>query len=193
MAQDLQPSSAPNALRDRIIAFLGNSPHLPTSVVAGACGVTDAYVSQIYSDPECRERITALRVKHLERSSKLDENYDKLEESLQHKLAQQLPQIYKPDQTIRAIQVINAAKRRGAGTAQENGAAGAGQVVQLTLPTAFIHNFTVNVNNQVVSAGPQDLTTIPIQAIPALISSREPPKLEPPNVQPAHQSPVSSS
>jgi hypothetical protein len=190
-------STTSSFAKDKIISLLGNSPHLPLATVASACGVTESYVSQVSQDPDSKAAIAELRLKTLERATKLDQNYDKLEEALQRKLAEQLPMIYKPDQAIRAIQVINGAKRRGVVADSQN--FDAARTVQLNLPQAFINSFTLNINNQVVSTGSQDLTTLPTSQLAKLASAKSagalpaPNQLEDANVLLPNESPVQSS
>ena len=81
-----------------------------------------------------------------------------MEDDLLGKLKDCLPYMMRPMEILKAIQVINAAKRRGSSapesiTSQQT-------VVQLIMPTQILQSFTTNINNQVIKAGQQDLVTV---------------------------------
>jgi hypothetical protein len=81
-----------------------------------------------------------------------------MEDRLIDKLADLLPLMMRPMEVLKAIQVINAAKRRGASAPD--------QVVQqqtfinLNIPTTLIQKFQINQQNHVIQAGEQTLLTL---------------------------------
>ena len=97
-----------------------------------------------------------------------------MEDDLLDKMKDLIPLMFKPFEVLKAIQVINQAKRRGASspdaiTAQQT-------VVQLIMPTQIFNSFTkqdltLNINNQVIKAGQQDLITVQSGAMDKLLSA----------------------
>lgn len=154
-------TSTTTATEDRALSLLGQG--LGVEIVANAVGVSPSRISQLLSEPEFASRVAELRYANLVKHSAIDAKYDEMESELQARMKDLIPFMMKPLEVMKALQVINAAKRRGASapeaiTAQQN-------VVQLVMPTQIINNFTqqaitVNVNNQVVKAGEQELVTV---------------------------------
>ena len=61
-------------------------------------------------------------------------------------------------EVLKAIQIINAAKRRGVSSPEQ--VINQQTVVNITLPTKAVTKFVTNINNQVIQAGEQQLLTI---------------------------------
>jgi len=140
----------------RILEMLGNG--LAPAVVSSALGISESYISQLLSEESFSQQVTALRYANLQAATTRDRSYDAIEDELIAKMKDLLPMMYKPMEVLRAITVINAAKRRGA-DAPDNTVIHQ-TVVQLTLPTAITSKFITNAANQVVEAGEQELITI---------------------------------
>ena len=140
----------------RILEMLGNG--LAPVVVSSALGVSESYISQLLSEESFAHQVTALRYANLQAATSRDRCYDSIEDELITKMKELLPIMYKPMEVLRAITVINAAKRRGA-DAPDNTVIHQ-TIVQLTLPTAVTSKFIANAANQVVEAGEQALITI---------------------------------
>jgi hypothetical protein len=64
----------------------------------------------------------------------------------------------KPESILKALSVVNGAKRRGLDSPEAAG--GVTNIVNLMLPTVIAEKFTVNIDNQVTKAGTQDLHTM---------------------------------
>ena len=65
----------------------------------------------------------------------------------------------RPAEILKAIQVVNAAKRRGQSAPEHIN--NQQTIVNITLPTSIATKFVTNVKNQVVEAGEQQLLTMP--------------------------------
>lgn len=139
---------------ERAISLLGQG--IPAVAVANALGVSESLISQIVSANG--EQIAELRYQNLSQHTERDNNYNALEDKLIKKLDEALPLMYKPMDVLRAISVVNSAKRRGATAPEQLPATQA--VIQISLPTKIVQHITTNINNQVVSAGTQDLVTM---------------------------------
>jgi hypothetical protein len=149
-------SSTTSSTDTRALALLGQG--LGPEVVAAAVGVSTSRISQLLSDPEFSSKVAEARYENLAKHNSRDNAYDKMEDDLLEKLKDLMPFMMRPMEVLKAIQVINAAKRRGSSapesiTSQQT-------VVQLLMPTQILQSFTTNINNQVVKAGSQDLVTI---------------------------------
>lgn len=141
----------------RALALLGSGQVSPEQV-ASACGVTVSRISQLLSDPEFAAEVAELRYQNLSKHNLRDSKYDALEDRLVDKLSDLLPLMMRPLEVLKAIQVINAAKRRGQSTPEQ--ITNQQTVVSITMPTVIVNKFVTNVNNQVIQAGDQELLTI---------------------------------
>jgi hypothetical protein len=150
----------------RALSLLGQG--LGPEVVAAAVGVSVSRISQLLSAPEFSAQVAELRYENLAKHNTRDNAYDAMEDSLLEKLKDCLPYMMRPMEILKAIQIINAAKRRGSSapehiTSQQT-------VVQLLMPTQILQNFTTNINNQVIKAGSQDLVTVQSASMNSLLS-----------------------
>lgn len=145
--------------KGRILELLGNG--MSPEIVATAAGVTPGYVSQLLSDEEYSKQVVQLRFNNLQAATARDKKYEELEDALILKLQDLLPLMYKPQEVLRAIAIINKTVRRGA-SAPENMTIN-NTVVNLTLPTKIINNFKVGANNQIVEVAGKTLVTMPSQ------------------------------
>ena len=142
--------------KQRVLEMLGNG--LAPVVCSSALGVSESYISQLMSDETFAKAVTERRFTNLQAATTRDRSYDDIEDTLIEKMRDLLPMMYKPMEVLRAITVINAAKRRGA-SAPENTTINS-TVVQLILPGVIQSKFVRDVNNQVIEAGVQQLITI---------------------------------
>lgn len=147
---------APTGIEQRALKLLGNG--VMPEQVASALGVTASRISQLLSDEVFAEKVATLRYEHLQKHNDRDDAYDGIEDELLKKLKHALPMMIKPETILRAITVVNAAKRRGSSAPQQT--INQQTVVQLVLPTAITQRFAVNANNQVIKAGDQELLTM---------------------------------
>lgn len=132
--------------------------NVPQELVAAAAGVSASRVSQLVADPEFYKHVLEIRLKTLTQHTRRDQKYDEIEDKLVEKLDQMLPMMFKPGEVLKAIQTINAAKRRGqTGTGEVPTKQ---EVVTLVMPTQIIQQFVTNSDNQVVQAGSQPLVTV---------------------------------
>lgn len=149
-------SNASTSTESRALALLGQG--LGPEIVASAIGVSVSRISQLLSDPQFLSRVSELRFANLAKHNTRDAAYDSMEDALIDKLKDCLPFMMRPMEILKAISVINQAKRRGSSapeaiTSQQT-------VVQLVMPTQILQNFTTNIQNQVVKAGTQELVTV---------------------------------
>ena len=157
----------------RALSLLGQG--LGPETVSSAVGVSISRISQLLSDPVFAEQVAELRFKNLAKHNERDNKYDSLEDHLLVRMQDLLPLMIRPMEILKAISVINAAKRRG--SSSQEAIHGTKTVVQLSLPSNIVNIFTaqnlqLNVNNQVVKVGDKDLITIPAAALPKLLETK---------------------
>jgi predicted transcriptional regulator len=133
--------------------------------IAAELGLTPSAVTQ--SAQRLPPQDTELTPIH----QRLDEAYDEVEGKLLEQLKRTMPLLMRPMEISRVLQTVNAAKRRG-GPLKATQAAPT--VLQLNLPIAIQNRFVLNSLNQVVSAGAQDLVTIPSAAVSRLAAASTP-------------------
>jgi hypothetical protein len=149
---------------EKIKELLGNG--LSNEVVATAVGVSPSYISQLMSDEVFASEVVTLRTKTLTDATSRDRSIDSLEDKLLHKYGQLVDQgmVYKPTDVLRALQVINAAKRRGTTPQQANTVNQT--VVILNIPVKVVNKFKKNISGEVIEVvtpegDQQTLVTMP--------------------------------
>lgn len=153
----MSTTSKYNSTEERALHLLGQG--IAPETVASACGVSASRISQLLSTPEFLAQVSELRFANLEKHNIIDNKYDDMENLLIEKLKDCIPLMgMDPMKLLKAVQVINNAKRRGVSapdqiTQQQT-------VVQLVMPNIIMQKFSTNINNQVIQAGEQNLQTI---------------------------------
>lgn len=150
-------TSQHNSTEERALHLLGQG--IPPETVASACGVSASRISQLLSTPEFLAQVSELRFANLEKHNIIDSKYDDMESKLMEKLNDSLPLMgMEPMKILKAVQVINGAKRRGVSAPEQ--ITQQQTVVQLIMPNVIMQKFSTNINNQVIQAGEQNLQTI---------------------------------
>jgi hypothetical protein len=149
---------------DRILQLLGSG--LSNETVAAAVGVSPQYITNLLSGTEFKNAVSELRFTRLNAHNERDAKYDDIEDELLDKLNSCVDMLYKPREILGALAVINKAQRRGVSTPEQ--LTTSKEVVALTLPPVVVNKFTVNIQNQVIQAGSQDLVTIQTAALDSL-------------------------
>lgn len=142
--------------REKALKLLGTG--LGTEIVANALGVTPQAISNLLADEAFAAQVAEIRFTSLQKHNARDDRYDELEDSLLERFKSSASMMFKPAEILRAIQVINAAKRRGVSAPEQ--LTHQSEVVNLTLPTQIVQHFTTNIQNQVITAGAQELLTV---------------------------------
>jgi len=150
-------TSTSTTTEDRALALLGSGVN--AEAVATALGVSPSRISQLLSDENFAARVTELRFNNLQQHNKRDNAYDTLEDKLLSKLERALPLMMRPAEILKALQVVNGAKRRGQSAPEQ--ITNQQTIVNIVLPSQVVNKFTTNSNNQVIKAGHQDLVTMP--------------------------------
>ena len=163
-----------DGIKGKILTMLGNG--LSNEIVATAVGVSPSYISQLLSEEAFAMQVTELRFNNLQKHTERDNSYDTIEDQLIEKMRDLLPMMYRPMEVLRAIQVINAAKRRGASAPEQ--VTINNTVINLNLPKHQMQKFIQNSQGQVVQAGEQTLLTMNSNALLSKISQKAVIKIE---------------
>lgn len=147
----------PNSIEERALNLLGSG--VQAESVANALGVTSGRISQLLAEENFALRVASLRYESLQKHTIRDNKYDSLEDQLLDKLQRNLSLIIRPETLLKAIAVVNSAKRRGQSAPEQS--VNKTMIVNLLLPTKIIQHFSTNIDNQVIKAGSQELVTIP--------------------------------
>lgn len=147
--------------QQKALSLLGAG--VAAEAVAATIGVTPSYISQLISDENFAEAVSTLRYESMQKHNVRDNKYDELEDALIDQFNTIRHSIMRPMELVRSLQVINAAKRRGAST-PEHITNKSTQVV-LNMPTQIIQKFSTNINNQVIQVSGQELLTIDSKAL----------------------------
>ena len=157
---------------DRAAALLGAG--IPAETVAASLGVSPARISQLLSDDAFAARVAELRFASLQKHNARDASYDSIEDELIDRLQKNIPLMHKPMEILKAIQVINGAKRRG--TSTPDAIHEKQQVVQLTIPIQIVNKFATNLQGQVTSVSDgikeQSLVTIQSGSLDGLLKEK---------------------
>ena len=145
-----------SSLEDKALSLLGSG--VSSEATAAALGVTAGRISQLLSQKAFSDQVAALRYESLQEHNQRDAEYDSLEDRLLIKLNKAVPLMIKPDTIMKALQVVNNAKRRGQSAPEQT--ANTKNIVNLILPTHVAQQFTKNINNQITKAGDQELLTM---------------------------------
>jgi predicted transcriptional regulator len=140
-----------------------SSPAITQAQVAAALGVTESAISQMVSKEEFKLSLERERLKVLHTQAAIDTSYNEIEEKLLEKLRGSVDMMVRPLEIVKALSVVNGAKRRGSDAPPVGNSAAT--AVTLTLPIQIINQFTTNSQNQVVAVGAQDLVTMQSAAL----------------------------
>lgn len=127
-------------------------------VVAAAVGVTKGRISQLMEDPTFMVQLAEQQALLGSGAVERDQAYDDLETLLLDKLRTNVPMMFKTQEILGAIRIINSAKRRSIVNPDLNNTAP--KIVKLCLPSHVTAKFTINAQGVVVEVAGRELTTI---------------------------------
>lgn len=163
-----------SAVEHRVKELLGSG--LSNEVVANAVGLHPSRISQLMSDESFASEVAELRTKALLSHTIRDQSYDGIEDSLLGKLRELVDQnmIYKSNDVLHALRMVNQAKRRG--NPAQDAASSARPVVTLNLPVTILNKFKMNAQGEVVEVitqeGSQSLVTMPAATLMSKLLER---------------------
>lgn len=173
----IQEHRAFDGLADRICKLLGQG--IQASAVAASLGCEPSYISQLMADDAFKGKVQELKFAALTEATERDNRLNKLEDKMVDRIEKDVehnPLAFKNTmERVRALSLVNNMKRRGASA---DGAANINStnVVTLILPTQIINRFSANsanvkldINNQVIGVGDQDLITMQSGSLERLV------------------------
>lgn len=141
-----------SSIDNRVLDLL--SQGATAAQTAAALGISESRVSQLLSEERFASALAANRFDALQKHNERDSKWDAIEDKLLNSLERTIPMIMQPEKIARVLQIVNAAKRRGASSVdhihQQQ------TVIQLHLPTKIVNRFQVNGQNQVVNLQTED-------------------------------------
>lgn len=143
--------------RERALALLGVGQ--PPGVVASALGVDHSRIAQLLAEPEFAKEVAERRFANLQDAAFRDKKWDAIEDLLLEKLKDVLEYIVKPQELLRALAVVNNAKRRGMIDPTTGGTFA--PTVKLVLPGVTKAKFQVDATGVIISVGERSMTTMP--------------------------------
>lgn len=149
-------SGLTSGVEARALSLLGAG--VQAEAVASALGVTPSRIAQLLSESHFSGKVAELRYENLQKHNVRDATYDSLEDKLLAKLESSLHMLIRPESILKGITIVNGAKRRGqSAPTQVNNQQ---NIVNLILPEVITEKFAINIDNQVVKAGKQELLTM---------------------------------
>lgn len=167
---DTSFTPALTATHQKILDLLGSG--LPEGTVASAVGCTPAYISQLLSEPEFRSQVLEKRVVALQAQSKRDGRYDALEDRLLERLEEILPFMSRSAEVTRAMQVVNAAKRRGSSIDQPAQLENTRQVI-LNMPVSVINQFALSASREVIEVNGKPMVSATSQQLKNMVDAAQ--------------------
>lgn len=150
-------------------AILLLSQGISTAQVAAACGVSEAYISQLRADPEVREQIHEKRAADTLEDIKFDSSLEAAENMALEKIQRGLP-FANMGQAIAAFRILNAAKKR-TGVAEQT-ETHVGVTVNLTLPVAATTKYVVNNKNEIVEVEGKTMISATAKTLDTLLAEK---------------------
>lgn len=165
-------ANVPTTTEERALSLLGSG--IAPETVAASLGVSPSRISQLLSDDTFASKVATLRYENLAKHNARDSSYDSLEDALIEKMQDCIPLMHRPMEILKAISVINAAKRRGQSTPES--IIEKQQIIQLQIPVQIINKFQTNLQGQVTTISTadseQNLLTIQSSSLDSLIKEK---------------------
>jgi hypothetical protein len=149
--------------KTQIKELLGSG--LNAETVASAVGCEVSYISQLLSDEQFASDVSSLRTVALTAYSRRDETINGMEDKIISKLAAIIEDdgFYKPKDLLAAFAIVNKAQRRGSPLTHTGNTIT--NIVQLSLPTQIVKQFTTNRMNEVIEVEGQTMVTMPAHSL----------------------------
>ena len=154
--------------KDQIIELIAAG--VPTSQIAAAVGCTDAYVSQLKSDPEVQAFLATKAVAVTAKDVAFDTALESAETLALEKLEKGL-QFANFGQALAAFRVLNSARKRQDKFAQTDNA-GTTINVNLTLPASAMPRYTLTSRNEIIEVEGQTMVTATPKSLDQILAQR---------------------
>jgi hypothetical protein len=161
-------TSTTTSTESRALTLLGSG--IAPETVAASLGVSVSRISQLLSDEAFAAEVATLRFESLQKHNTRDSSYDTLEDTLLEKMQDCIPLMHRPMEILKAISVINAAKRRGSSAPES--IIEKQSIINLTVPVQIIQKFQTNIQGQVTSINDTSLLTIQSGSLDGLLKEK---------------------
>jgi hypothetical protein len=161
-------TSTTTSTEARALTLLGSG--IAPETVAASLGVSVSRISQLLSDESFAAEVATLRFESLQKHNTRDSSYDTLEDALLEKMQDCIPLMHRPMEILKAISVINAAKRRGSSAPES--IIEKQSIINLTVPVQIIQKFQTNIQGQVTSINDTSLLTIQSGSLDGLLKEK---------------------
>lgn len=145
----------------------------PASIVADIVGCTPGYISQLMEDETFAKGILEARLAKEERYIEHDERLDGLEMAVIKNLEASMGLCFKPEILLRALAVVNSAKRRATSFDGSGAPTSAVPTIVINLPPVMASAIKINSNGSVIQVGERDLVTIDTNSFTKLAESHK--------------------
>lgn len=147
------------ASKEQIIALAESG--IAHSLIAKRTGVSESYISQVLSEDSIRAKTIQAQLAVLDERTARDAKYDAIEDALLEKTSEIVPNLYKPQDIIKVLMMINKAERRGASSQQLAELANSRQdsIVPLELPERIRTKIIKSHTKEVISVNGRGLIT----------------------------------
>ena len=159
----------PSEAKDTIINYIAAG--VPTSQIAAAVGCTDAYISQLKSDPEIQELLVSRAGDRIAADSAFDSKLETAEELALARIEAGL-QFANLGQAVGAFRILNSAKRRKDVSTQATDAHTTVNVT-LTLPANAIPRYTLNQRNEIIDVEGKTMVAVTPKSLETMLAQRQ--------------------
>jgi DNA-binding CsgD family transcriptional regulator len=158
-----------NASEEQVFNLLASG--LNAAMVASTLSLSESYISQLLSNSEFRDRVTAARLAKNKGLVERDDKLELTESKALERLAQLLPMVTKPLEAAKIYQTLNSAKRTTSIPANSSNAGGA--TVVLNLPKNSSVQFTLaHDTNQVLEVDGRSMAPLPASRVKELMTEK---------------------
>lgn len=153
--------------KDQIIDLIAHG--VPTSQIAAAVGCTDAYVSQLKSDPDIQTLLAQRGVETTVKDVAFDTALERAEYLALEKVEKNLP-FANFGQALAAFKVLNSARRRKDVLAAVD--MGTTINVNLTLPATALPRYTLNAQSELIEVDGKTMLTATPKSLDQILAAR---------------------
>jgi hypothetical protein len=142
---------------------------IPTAQVAAACGVSEAYISQLKADPDTRQEIAEKQAASSIEDITFDTSLDAAEGLALDKIQRALP-FANLGQAIAAFRILNGAKRKADPVQQVDNSVNV--TVNLTLPAAALPRYITNAQNEIVEVEGKTMLSATAKTLDTILADK---------------------
>lgn len=157
--------------RDKVKNLLarGASP----TMVSQMLGCTPQAISMMLAEESFAQSVIEARFAQEQRHVDHDERLDALEETIITNLEASIGFCFKPEVLMRALQIVNGAKRRATSELDRQASVAPREVVVLSLPPVMANAIKMNARGEVIQVGQREMVTLDTNSFQRLASEHK--------------------